>query len=101
MRCGPLVTTACTPLHRQVSERARRKLLKNQEAHLLPVTKMSEILVISDENKTTHKQLATSGGKLRIEKSKMNNQFDLSDATFLSYLKTLLYGYALCAMTAF
>ena len=98
-RCGPLVTTYCVPIRRQVSARSCRKLLKKHEAHLLPVAKLSEILVILDETKHTDKQVTTSGGKLRIEKSKANNQFALSGATFLAYLETLLYGYVLCAMT--
>ena len=100
MTCwGPLVATYCVPLRRQVSGRSRRKLLRNNEAHLVPVAKLSEILVILDETKRTDKQVTTSGGKLRIEKSKAANQFSLPGATFLAYLKTLLYGHVLCAMT--
>ena len=83
-RSGPLVTTYCVPLHRQVSERSCRKLLKNHEAHLLPVAKLSEILVMSDETKHADRQVTASGGKLRIEKPNVYNQFALSGATLLA-----------------
>ena len=97
-RCDPLVTEYCVPLRRQVSGRSCRKLLKNHEAHLPPVAKLSESLVIPDATKHTYKQVTASGGKLRSEKSKVGNQFSLSGATCLAYLKTPLRGYVLCAV---
>ena len=71
----------CTARH-QVSERSCQKLLKNHDAHLAPVTKLSEVLVITDEAKHVDKHVTTSGGKLRINKSKADNQFALSGASF-------------------
>ena len=98
-RFDPLVAMYCVPLHRQVSERSCRKFPKSHEAHLPQVAQLSEVLVILDEAKHVDKQVTTPGGKLRIKKSKANNQFALSGASFLPYLKTLHYGYILCAMS--
>ena len=55
-------------------------------------------LLILGEAKNVDKQVTTSGGKLRIKKSNVRNQFALSGASFLPYLKTPLHGYVLCAM---
>ena len=79
---GALVTTACFPLRNQDSERPRREMLKNHEAHLMPAAKLSGGLVISGENRNVDKQVTTSCGELRIEKSKRNNQFALSGSSF-------------------
>ena len=93
LSCDPTVTTTCVPIRNQVAERSGRNLLGNHDAHLMPVTKLSDILVILDENRSVDKQATASGGKLRIKKTKLNNQFALSGPTFLAYLETLLYGY--------
>ena len=64
----------------------------------MPGTKLYDTLVILDENRNADKHATTSGGELRIEESELNSQLSLSGATFLAYLKTLLYGYALWPM---
>ena len=75
-------------------------MLKQHEAHLLPVTVLSELLAILDESKQcADSTVATTGGELRVKKPKIKNQFALRGPSFLAYLKTLPYGYVLCSMT--
>ena len=48
---------------------------------------------------STDKTANVQGGKLRLWKPNVNNQYSLFGPSFLAYLKTLLYGYALCSVT--
>ena len=67
-----------------------RKLDKQHEARMLPVMKLSDAIVILGEAKPTSSTVTTSGGKLKIKKTKINNSFAASGPCFLSYLLTLL-----------
>ena len=89
------------PLYRQVSERCFKKLMRQHTARSLPVMKLSTLVVILDEQRfgeTHENQITTSGGKLEIKKARAKSQFHMSGPSFLSYLKTLLYGYVICAL---
>ena len=88
------------PLYQQVSERTFGTLMKQHVSRSLPVVKLSNIVVILDENQhgDKDKQVTTSGGKLKVTKHRQKSHFHLPDANFLAYLKTLLYGYAICSL---
>ena len=73
--------------------------------------KLSDVIDILDEAKPTGSHITTSGGKLKIKKTRILNSFAASCPCFISYLLTLLtlvltrrlehqtvYGYVLASM---
>ena len=89
------------PLFHQVSERCFKKLMRQHSARSLPVMKLSTLVVILDEQRfgeNHENQITTTGGKLKIKKARVKSQFHMSGPAFLSYLKTLLYGYVICSL---
>ena len=88
------------PLYQQVSERCFKKMMRQHVARSLPVMKLPNVVVILDEQRFSEQenQITTSGGKLKIKKAKGKSSFHMSGPSFLGYLKTLLYGYAICSL---
>ena len=101
------------PPHRQISEKTFRQLLKQHLSRSLPVMKLSDVVIILDEQKfgESNKQVATVRGKLKVRRSRVKSSFARSpDHAFwrkpitrwfpynVAYLETLLYGYVVCSL---
>ena len=81
------------PLNRQVSGRCFKKLMRQRSAMSLPVMKLSNLVVILNEQRfgeTHENQITTSGGKLKFKKARVKSQFHMSSSAFLAYLMALL-----------
>ena len=97
-RCGALVANACVPLHRQVSEESRRRLMGNREARLPKVAKLSGPSQSRSKLKRLirrlHRLVASYVSRWRISAS---SSPCLAPLSLITSSKTLLYRYGLCA----
>ena len=100
------------PLRQKIPEKTFRKMLNQHLGRSLPVMKLSDVVLILDEQRFSDadKQIATTGGKLKAKRSEVKSNFALSGPPFSTslltrwlpyaavYLKTLMYGYVVCPL---
>ena len=69
-----------------------------REKRTLNVTDVEDVTVFLDTSKgSLGRQLDASVEVSKLKKLKVRNYYQMSNASLLSYLKTLRYGYALIA----
>ena len=88
-------------LGRNTLDKMFARFAKNREKRLLPCFNLKDSVIILDQENgqdRDNRVVTTKGSALRIRRTGRHSQYHLSHASFLSYLKSLLYTYCLVAI---